>query len=357
MNDLTAAPEAPSAPALQYDGKLSPIARMWAGNLLLFLLTLSFYRFWGRTRIRQYVWNHIAIFGDRLEYTGTGKELCIGFLITLPIYGLLVLISKLTNEDITLVPILFLGYFAVFSGYRYRVTRTSWRAIRSHFPLANSNNYSLFCLKRAFYNFITAGLLIPKSDVLKWQALVKNFSIGNIQAEYDATAKGLMTPHIFSALIGGAVYGFIFGSLFGISEFFMKNHEFTSEEERRNTLFGFTILALLVASPAFYVIRQWYTGALVRRKFSGIRLGSVSTSCHFTVRRYMGFKLVNMLILIFTLGLGGAFILHRKARFFCRYITFNGQPDAIMIQQMTEDKTTFAEGFMDAFGIDLAFLS
>lgn len=348
---------APATPSLYYDGQFGPIARMWAGNLLLFFLTLSFYRFWGRTRIRQYVWNHIAVYGDRLEYTGTGKELCIGFLITLPIYGIIVAISAITNQNITLIPILIIGYFAVFCGYRYRVTRTSWRAIRSHFPESASTPYSLLCLKRAFINMVTLGIRIPHSDLIKWQALVKNLSLGSVQADYSIDAKGLMAPHIFSALIGGFVFGLIIATGIGIGEGVLKLGTLQTKDEIEKVRLYFVVIAMVIALPFFYIIRQWYTGALVRRKFTGIRIGSVSTSCHFTVRRYMGFKLVNLLILIFTLGLGSAFILHRKARFFCRFVTFEGQPDETMIQQMTEDKTTFAEGFMDAFGIDLAFLS
>ena len=60
---------------ISYDGSLSHITKLWLINVTLFFVTLSLYRFWGRTRIRQYVWSHITILGDRLEYTGTGKEL------------------------------------------------------------------------------------------------------------------------------------------------------------------------------------------------------------------------------------------------------------------------------------------
>ena len=47
------------------------------------LLTLGWSRFWGRTRIRRYLWNHFAILGDRFEYRGRGRELLIGFLLAL----------------------------------------------------------------------------------------------------------------------------------------------------------------------------------------------------------------------------------------------------------------------------------
>lgn len=332
---------------------------MWFGNVLLFFLTLSFYRFWGRTRIRQYVWNHISIFGDRLEYTGTGKELCIGFLITLPIYGMMVLVSETFESQLMLLAFLIVGYFAVFSGYRYRITRTNWRAIRSHFPLSMSDKYSILCLKRAAINGLTLGLTLPRSDLLKWQFLVENFSVGNVRARFNnVSPEGLGTPNVVSALLGGIAMSIVSTFYIGINDAMIQEHALSHPEEKRNLVIGVAAIGFAIGFPFYYLIRQWYTGALVRRKFNGIQIGSVTTVCRFTVRRYMGFKAMNLLILIGTLGLGSAFILHRKAKFFCRYIAFDGAPDDTMIQQMqSNEKNTFAEGFMDAFGIDLAFLS
>ena len=47
------------------------------------VLTLGWSRFWGRTRLRRYLWNHLSILGDRFEYRGRGRELLIGFLLAL----------------------------------------------------------------------------------------------------------------------------------------------------------------------------------------------------------------------------------------------------------------------------------
>ena len=54
-------------------------------NTLLGFLTLGIYRFWARTRLRQFFWNSIEIDGDVLEYTGRGLELFIGFLIVVAV--------------------------------------------------------------------------------------------------------------------------------------------------------------------------------------------------------------------------------------------------------------------------------
>ena len=66
----------PSRPA--YDGRLSELYVIYLRHLVLMLLTLGWSRFWGRTRIRRYLWNHFAILGDRFEYRGRGIELMVG---------------------------------------------------------------------------------------------------------------------------------------------------------------------------------------------------------------------------------------------------------------------------------------
>ena len=58
----------------------------------LALLTLGFYRFWAKTRIRRYLWGHLAFEDEDLEYTGTGRELFLGFLcvvvvVLIPFFG------------------------------------------------------------------------------------------------------------------------------------------------------------------------------------------------------------------------------------------------------------------------------
>src|SRR3954465_8418438 len=63
--------------------------RLLRGTLLQ-VPTAGFYRFWLITDIRRHLWGQTLIGREGLEYTGTGRELAIGFMIALavlsPIY-------------------------------------------------------------------------------------------------------------------------------------------------------------------------------------------------------------------------------------------------------------------------------
>lgn len=75
------------ASPLAFDRIHGALARIALVNAALTVVTLGFYRFWGRVRVRRALWSATTLFGDRLEYTGTGGELFRGFLLAV-VFGL-----------------------------------------------------------------------------------------------------------------------------------------------------------------------------------------------------------------------------------------------------------------------------
>src|SRR5262245_8826372 len=73
-----------------FAGRRSDFRRMVLRGAGLELITVGFYRFWLATDMRRHLWSHTSVGGDAPEYTGTAKELFIGFLfamaIMVPIY-------------------------------------------------------------------------------------------------------------------------------------------------------------------------------------------------------------------------------------------------------------------------------
>lgn len=58
--------------------------RVWAlaaGNALLSVVTLGIYSFWGRARVRRYLWGTTSFRGEPFDYAGTGGELFRGALM------------------------------------------------------------------------------------------------------------------------------------------------------------------------------------------------------------------------------------------------------------------------------------
>ena len=82
--------------SFEYDAKVGQIYKIWIVNVLLSIITLGIYRFWGKTRVRRYLTSSFSLHKDRFEYTGHGGELFWGFvkalflilIVSIPFFGL-----------------------------------------------------------------------------------------------------------------------------------------------------------------------------------------------------------------------------------------------------------------------------
>ena len=143
MNEPFAPPIVPARAATEpvffYDER-PRYRRMVLRGAMLELVTVGFYRFWLATDMRRHLWSHTAVGGDTAEYTGTARELLIGFLfavaILAPIYFVYFLLGLEAEryKAFASVPMGLFFYlftqFAVYRARRYRLTRTVWRGVR-----------------------------------------------------------------------------------------------------------------------------------------------------------------------------------------------------------------------------------
>jgi uncharacterized membrane protein YjgN (DUF898 family) len=158
-------------------GELFGLA-LWTGFLTF--VTLGIYRFWATTRIRRYVWSAIAPGGDPLEYTGTGLERFLGFLVAVVILAAylsvinLVLFAAgvftlpgeggapqlqlaLTVSALATLPLV---GFALYRARRYKASRTRWRGIRCAME-PGAGGYTWRWLGFTALTALSLGLLLP----------------------------------------------------------------------------------------------------------------------------------------------------------------------------------------------------
>src|SRR5262245_40243542 len=74
----------PTGP-IQFLGSDRNYWRIWIRGSALLAVTLGIYRFWLTTDTRQFLWSNTEVLGEPLEYTGTAREVLIGFLIAVDI--------------------------------------------------------------------------------------------------------------------------------------------------------------------------------------------------------------------------------------------------------------------------------
>lgn len=190
---------------LSYDGNWVHLLQLSLRIAALTVATLSLYRFWGKTRIRLYLWSSIGLFGDRLEYTGTGKELFLGFLVALgvliPLIAILgafqfYLLADWTQYE-TLVQYCIYGILGFLSGmafYRarhYRFSRTRWRGIRFG-QTGSAVQYAMRLVGFSAVGLFTLGIMRPLVDCGLQRYAVNHSWLGKTQFSFDGATGDLM---------------------------------------------------------------------------------------------------------------------------------------------------------------------
>ncbi|MCH9808922.1 MAG: DUF898 domain-containing protein [Alphaproteobacteria bacterium] len=155
-------------------------------NFIFRILTLGIYDFWARTEVRKRLWSSVRLHGEPLVYTGTGKELFLGFLI---VFGLILLPMLIITTSLMIalgpdtaaagavqlvlyVVIFFLFGIAVYRAQRYRLLRTTWRGIRGSME-GSSMTYAITYFLTMLLIPFTAGWIIPWRST-KLQSIITN---------------------------------------------------------------------------------------------------------------------------------------------------------------------------------------
>ncbi|WP_235602420.1 DUF898 domain-containing protein [Sulfitobacter geojensis] len=143
------------------------------------ILTLGFYRFWMKTRLRRWYWSAIRPGGHPMEYTGDPMEKLLGFFIAVVILTfyigivnlLLMFVSfSIFNSSVIGYVLSFAGvvpiwFYARYRARRYVLARTRWRGVR--FGLEKGAwGYAIRALWYWFLTIITAGILWPRMTFL-----------------------------------------------------------------------------------------------------------------------------------------------------------------------------------------------
>ncbi len=390
MNDLPAPwnptaepPAAPVAPDLTpsrpvYDGTLGELYALYLRHLVLMVLTLGWSRFWGRTRLRRYLWNHLAILGDRFEYRGRGIELLIGFVLVLLMLGvwgggLWAIWEFAFHErsahgfgilDIFYLSLAFLGfplsYVGQYAALRYKLSRTRWRGIRCGMA-GSAWKYGAMASGLTFANAITGQLLLPVVSVTLARPRIVNTRLGTQHFDFAGRSGdiygrylGYYFLNILAWIAAIAVVAFAIGGLGG--ELGLSGEEFLKLFSRPSLRTVLVIAALAIAAYLLFgllilPLRCWWQAYLIRYLVSHTRAGNVLFATALSTRQMWGFLVLNYLIVLLTLGLGWPVVMHRTLRLIANELWLYGAPEPTAIRQPPDRGPRYGEGLLDMFDV------
>ena len=110
-------------------------------------------------------------------------------------------------------------------------------------------------------------------------------------------------------------------------------------------------LFLTPLTLGFYLF--WFSADLSRYIWSHTHIGG--GTFHFPIkgRDYFNLKVVNFLIIIFTLGLGNSWVVVRNRKFMADHLTFSGNIEINRVVQEMQDSGAFGEESTDIMDVPI----
>ncbi len=349
-----------------FDGnarELGPIA--WR-NALLNLITLGLYRFWGKTRVRRYLWSRISLGDECLEYTGTGKELFFGFLVALvifiPLAAFGTAIGMLGVNEVTammlnalyLPLILLLIGLATYRARRYRLTRTLWRGIRCN-QTGAAWRYALKYLGFTLLLIPTLGLTLPVMNIALQRQALGNTWYGSLRSRFEGRARDLFKTWLMCWLLLiptlGASYAW-----YKAAEFrYLAAQTSFGEVRFRSALGGRRIfviylvywLVLLVVSGAVFGV----VTALVMLNIAMPNAGTAGQQSTAIIAVFTIYTLFGLIALAVSGALRLLMVTQPILRAASENLAIIGEPDWAAIAQNTDARPRRGEGLADALDL------
>ncbi len=345
--------------AIRFTGSWREYLPIAATNVALIIVTLGVYRFWATARQRRYLWSRTHVVDDCLEWTGTGKEMFLGFLMVvaflLPFFLFIqflfpALIARgKAGAAGGVLTLFYIGFFylagvARFRALRYRLSRSWWHGIRG-----GSDNpgwsYGGEYLGRQVLSFMTLFIMFPWAVTRLWNSRWNAMSFGPLQFRADLNAEGLkarwalvyLAP-LVAIVLGFAVVTVIAGG--GVVERGVGTQ---------------LVVFLVVITLLFYVAiplatLHWFA-KFYRKAAAATTLGDIEVGFDASTWDWLKLFLGNIGLAIATLGFGLAFWGYRNWAFMIRHTHLYGVVDLGTLTRSTVSAPREAEGWADAFDV------
>ena len=310
---------AASTYTIDFHGRGGSLFGIQIVNLFLSLITLGVYSFWGRVKVRNYLMSQTEFAGDRFAYHGNGRELFIGWLKAMALFGIpifvLGVLQIIVGMDSALFSILqfviyiLVGFFipvAMVNARRYRLSRVSWRGIRFSFR-GGVRDFITIYIKGWLLTLVSLGLYYPY-----WQNRRQSFMVSH--------------------------------SYFG-------NQQFAFDGHGRDLFWSF-VLHIVLTLPSLFLCWTWYAAQVQRyyaehTSFQAARFRSTVTG-----GGVFALWLGNAVLFVLTLGLAWSWITVRNARYYVDHLALAGALDVASVMQEAQPATATGEGLAGFLELD-----
>lgn len=333
----TSTPNAvPLSQHCSFHGSGGTLLGMHIVNICLSIATLGAYHFWGKAKIRRYLFSQTTFAADRFAYHGTGKELYQGFLKAMLVFGIpyfslgaahtflaLPRWLDLLLQALTGLVLFFYVPIAIVNARRYRCTRASWRGIRFSFRGRTGDFLKLY-FRGWFFTLLTLGTYYPYFQTQRQAFLHSHTYFGNQRFHFTGHGSGLMVPFAITLFLTYAVL-----ILCGLTLAFQLTNA------------GLTLLLIPFILGPMWI---WLLGQKQKYFWNHTTFGPARFSSSIIWQKLLTLYLGNLVLLLVTLGFAWPWVTVRNARFFTSTLSLQGSINLDRILQETTTSSVTGEG-------------
>jgi len=309
---------APDEHSLAFHGSPRELFDIYILNLLKTVLTLGIYSFWAKVKTLKYLWGNTEFAGDRFAFHGTGKELFLGWLKAITIFGGLAALGWLIPlawasplAEVLAKGLASTGFVALFpvallGSMRYRLSRSSWRGIRFSFH-GEYRPFLRLWLRGLLLSILTVGFYYPFYQTDMRRFMVEHTRLGSSPFKFDGCGKDLVRAFV---------------------------------------------ITYLLTLPTLGMVWLWYTAYRRRYFWDHTTFDGARFHCTVTGEGLLSLSAANLALLIFTLGLALPWVTVPTKRYDLDNLVLRGPVDFNRIMQQAQAATSTGEGLAGLLNVD-----
>lgn len=290
-------------------------------NAILTVLTLGIYYPWAKAKKMHYLYEETEFAGSRFTFHGTGNEMFKGYIkvmgLFIVLFGMNAYVASLNNIALTITSVIFIYVIilallplAIHGSYKYRMSRTSWRSIHFGYHGELGELYKEF-FTGLIITICTLGLYGSWFEINLRKFILSKIRFGSVKLEY----------------VGDG------------TDFFILN------------LKGIFLSYITIGIYFF-----WYQAQLLKFYIDNIKViqngKEIDVNISISGGQIFKLALVNILIIVFTLGLGAPWATVRTLNLILKNIEVGEDFNPNGIQQTeTEYKNATGEELADALDL------
>lgn len=335
---------------------------------LLRIFTLNIYYFWGKTETRRKLWNAVHLQGQPFQYTGTGKELFLGFLMVLFVFflpmilivgGLATLLGPKGQAPVVAGFYIILFYFlgvAIYRARHYQLTRTTWRGIRGAMH-GSSWSFGWTYLWTTFLSIITLGWAVPWQANKLQKIMTEDTRFGDMPLSYDGKSGPLYGPFAVAwiglFLVFAGIYAAIFyiTYLMGTGAIQPPFPENATPQQIQMIILPYTIVGYIVFFLIIMALSSWYAARSMNHFAASTTFDNARFNMDATAGSLLWLNISNTLLMFFTLGIAIPFVHARTLKYRIERMAIHGSIDFNKVAQSQARLGATGEGLAEAFDL------